>query len=70
MTPIQAAIAANIDALARMLESASAMAQEASEAAREGKLNLAIGTLTAIQNTTPEAATILAAIFALNRLDR
>lgn len=66
-TPYGPAIAANLDALARLLKEASALAEEAAQAAAAGQRNTAIGTALQLEAMLPAAGALHAAALALHR---
>lgn len=66
-TVIDAAIAANLAALAQRLEEATAYAREASSAMANRQRNLAIGTVRIIEEMLPEAQALFSAALALHR---
>lgn len=66
-TVIDAAIAANLAALAQRLEEATAVAREASSAMANRNRNLAIGTLLIIEEMLPESQALFSAALALHR---
>lgn len=63
-----AALTANIATLADLLAEAAKYAAEAAEAMAAGNRNLAVGTLLQIEQTVPDAKTIMDATFALHRV--
>lgn len=69
-TVIDAAIAANLAALAQRLEEATAIAREASSAMANRNRNLAIGTLLIIEEILPESQALFSAAVALPRGQR
>jgi F0F1-type ATP synthase membrane subunit c/vacuolar-type H+-ATPase subunit K len=69
-TVIDAAIAANLAALAQRLEEATVVAREASSAMENRHRNLAIGTLLVIEEMLPEAQALFSAALALHRGQR
>jgi hypothetical protein len=69
-TVIDAAIAANLAALAQRLEEATVVAREASSAMANRNRNLAIGTLLIIEEMVPESQALFSAALALHRGQR
>jgi F0F1-type ATP synthase membrane subunit c/vacuolar-type H+-ATPase subunit K len=69
-TVIDAAIAANLAALAQRLEEATVVAREASSAMENRHRNLAIGTLLVIEEMLPDAQALFSAALALHRGQR
>lgn len=68
MNNAEAALFANINALAGLLAEAAQCARDAADAAAAGHRNLAVGTLLQIERTVPDAQAIMAATLALHRL--
>lgn len=66
-TVIDAAIAANLAALAQRLDEAAHRVHEAAQAMANRQHNLAIGTLLTIEELLPEAQALFSATLALHR---
>lgn len=69
-THAQAAITANIGALAHTLDHAAGLAKEAHEAALSGKTNLAIGTLSCTESEINAIKALYDAAMVLHRMER